>query len=330
MKLLILGGTRFLGRALVDEALALGYEVTLFNRGRSNPDLYPQLERLRGDRDGELDALRGRQWDVVVDTCGYVPRIVRQSAELLAGAVERYIFISSLSVHPFPMPRGTDETGEVAVLDDPTQEEITNETYGALKALCEEVVTEAMDGRALHVRAGLIVGPHDPTDRFTYWPVRLAEGGDILAPGDPDAPVQFIDVRDIARWTLASAEQGREGVFSVNGPGEPLTMGRFLQQGLQATGAPGRLIWVDEAFLLEQKVAPWTELPLWVEAEDTAFNTFSVAKALRHGLTFRPLAQTVRDTVAWAKTRGDGYEWVNGLRREREVELLDLWRGRSV
>src|SRR5262245_38592594 len=194
MKLLILGGTVFLGRYLVETALAHGHEVTLFNRGQHNPDLYPDVEKLHGDRDGGLDILRGRRWDAVIDTCGYVPRVVRASAELLAGAVDHYTFISSISAYPSFKAIGNDERPPVGTLADPTVEEVTGESYGPLKALCEQAVEQALPGRTLNIRPGLIVGPYDPSDRFTYWPHRVAQGGEVLAPGRPERHVQVVDV----------------------------------------------------------------------------------------------------------------------------------------
>lgn len=217
MKLLIIGGTRFLGRAIVDAALAGGYEITLFNRGQTNPDLYANLETLVGDRDGGLDVLQGRRWDAVVDTCGYVPRLVRDSARLLADAVEHYTFISTISVYGQFDIVGMDENGPLGTIEDETVEEINGDTYGPLKVLCEKEATAAMEGRALHVRSGLIVGPHDVSDRFSYWPFRVAQRGEVLAPGNPEAPVQFVDVRDIAEWTIRATEVRLTGPYNVTG-----------------------------------------------------------------------------------------------------------------
>ncbi len=218
MRILILGGTVFVGRHLVEAALARGHEVTLFNRGQHGPDLYPGVEKLRGDRDGGLDALRGRRWDAAIDTCGYVPRIVRASATLLANAVDHYTFISSVSVYPEAHTRHLDEDSPVGALDDESVEDVTPETYGPLKALCEQAAEGAMSGRALTIRPGLIVGPHDPTDRFTYWPRRVAQGGEVLAPGRPERPVQIIDARDLAAWTLQLVASGARGVYNATGP----------------------------------------------------------------------------------------------------------------
>jgi 2'-hydroxyisoflavone reductase len=331
MKLLILGGTVFLGRHLVDAALVRGHEVTLFNRGQHNAGLYPEVEQLRGDRDGGLDALRGRRWDAAIDTSGYVPRVVRASAELLAGAVDRYVFISSISVYPHFHTLGLDETAPVGTLEDPTVEEVTGETYGPLKALCEQAVEAALPGRALVIRPGLIVGPHDPTDRFTYWPVRVARGGEVLAPGRPDRHTQFVDARDLAEWTVRMVEDGQIGTFNATGPAEPLAFGALLD-ACRALGGDARITWVDEAFLAEQEVGPWIELPLWIPESDLdtlGFSDVSIAKAREAGLSFRPLEGTLRDTLAWAAGLPANRAWRAGLKLEREAELLAAWHARS-
>jgi len=326
MKLLIIGGTRFLGRAIVEAALAAGHELTLFNRGQSNPDLYPQLEQLHGDRDGGLDVLRGRQWDAVIDTCGYVPRVVGQSARLLADAVDQYTFISSISVYQDFDKVGLDETYTLATMPDETVEEITEETYGPLKVLCEQTISEVMNGRALHVRAGLIVGPHDLSDRFSYWPYRVAQGGDILAPGNPDAPVQIIDVRDLAAWTVQATAQKLRGPCNATGPDYRLTMRDVLGTCRQMVDEEPNFIWVDETFLLDHDVAPWTDLPLWIPGDEAeGFSSVDCTRAQQAGLTYRPLLETVQDTLTWLNTRPADYTWRNGLSREREAELLALW-----
>src|SRR5512136_1410936 len=217
MNLLIIGGTRFVGRHLVEYALARGHTLTLFNRGQSNPDLFPRVEQLHGDRAADLSLLQDRSWDAVIDTCGYVPRIVRLSAQTLAGRTDRYVFISTVSVYAQDNPRGMDENAPLAALKDETIEEITSETYGGLKALCEKAVEAVYPNRALIIRPGLIVGPYDPTDRFTYWPWRTAQGGEVLAPGNPDQPQQIIDARDMARWIVQMVEAKRTGVFNAVG-----------------------------------------------------------------------------------------------------------------
>jgi 2'-hydroxyisoflavone reductase len=330
MHLLVLGGTVFLGRHLVEAALAQGHTVTLFNRGQHNADLFPEAERLRGDRDGGLDALRGRRWDAVVDTCGYVPRVVRDSATLLADTVGHYTFISSISVYSdFDRPH-MDESGPLGTIADPTAETVDGETYGPLKVLCEQAADAAMPARVLTVRPGLIVGPHDPTDRFTYWPVRMAEGGEVLAPGRPEWAVQFIDVRDLAEWTLRLVEARSTGIYNATGPDYALGMGPFLEACIAAAASDARLTWVSEEYLLGAGVAPWSDLPLWVPEEGHAgFSSVNCSKAIAAGLTFRPLAQTIRDTLAWNATRPHDTPPRAGITREREAELLKGWHARA-
>ena len=329
MKLLILGGTVFLGRHIAAAALARGHDVTLFTRGQHNPDLFPEAEKLRGDRAGDLGALAGRRWDAVIDTSGYIPRAVRRSAEALADAVEHYTFISSISVYAHPWARGMDEGAPLATIDDPATEEVTGETYGALKALCERAAEAAMPGRVLVVRPGLIVGPHDPTDRFTYWPVRAARGGEMLAPGDPAQPVQLIDARDLAAWTLDMAERRATGTFNATGPEAPLSMEAMLEGCVAAAGSAATLTWVEEGFLLEQGAQPWGELPLWLPSEDATLHTADVSKAVAAGLRFRSLAETARDTLDWHATRPADEPLRAGLSAEREGELLAAWHARE-
>lgn len=325
MILLILGGTRFLGRAIAEAALERGHKITLFHRGQSNPNLFPEAEHIIGDRDGDLNGLAGRQWDAVIDTSGYVPRIVEQSARLLAPNVGHYTFISSLSVYADPGQTNMAEDAALATIEDETVEEITGETYGALKVLCENVVTEILDERSLLVRSGLIVGPHDPTDRFTYWPVRLQRGGEVLAPGEPEAPVQFIDVRDIGAWTVQATERGLSGPYNVTGPASRLTMGEVLAVCHEAATQPSDLTWVADGFLQAHEVAPYSDLPLWVPAEFAGYGAFNIDKALATGIAYRPLADTVRDTLAWHETRLPDHERRAGLSAEREATLLSEW-----
>lgn len=328
MRLLILGGTVFLGRHLVEIALARGHTLTLFNRGQHNPDMFPEAEKLRGDRDGGLDALKDRTWDAVIDTCGYVPRLVRASAEALAGAVEHYTFISSLSVYADTSKPGLDENAPVGKLADEAVEQITGEAYGPLKALCEQAAEQTLPGRVMNVRAGLIVGPHDPTDRFTYWPARVARGGDVLAPGQPESPVQFVDVRDLAAWIVRMAEARVTGVFNATGPDYVLPMRQLLETCQNVSGAPSKIIWVDEKFILGQNVKPWMDMPLWIPQSDESaagFSNFNCHKAIAAGLTFRPLADTVQATLAWANTRPADHPWRAGLTPEREAHVLKAW-----
>jgi 2'-hydroxyisoflavone reductase len=296
-----------------------GHDVTLFTRGQTNPDLFPEAEHLRGDRDGDLGALAGREWDAVVDPSGYVPRVVRQSVELLRDAVGRYVFISSVSVYA-DESRGPDESAATAELEDPASEDV-QEHYGGLKAACERVVDEVYGSRGASVRAGLIVGPHDPTERFTYWPRRLAEGGDVLAPGEPDAPIQYVDVRDLASFLLRLATSDVSGPINVTGPAEPTTLGEVLPRIAEALGADCRFHWVDSRTLLDEGVGPWMELPLWLGGESHGIVQADITRALEGGLELRPLEETARDTLAWARTVEPQRPT---LTRAREAELLQL------
>jgi 2'-hydroxyisoflavone reductase len=329
MKLLLLGGSKFLGRAAVEEALRRGHEVTLFNRGRTNPELFPEAEHLHGDRDGDLSVLEGRTWDAVIDPSGFVPRVVRASAELLRDAVGHYIFVSSISVYRSFSEAGFDEDAPRIELEDPTVEEVM-EYYGGLKAVCEDVVAEVYPGRSANVRAGLLVGPHDPTDRFTYWPLRVAQGGEVLAPAPPGRPVQFVDARDLGAWLVTIAENRTAGPF--NGTAPPISLGELLDSCKRVSGSDATIRWVDEDFLLEQEVEQWMELPLWLaqsEAEWAHMQEADVSRALAAGLTFRPLDETVRDTLVWAQA-GEEQRTAEGvgLAPEREAELLAAAPGR--
>jgi 2'-hydroxyisoflavone reductase len=324
VRLLVLGGTKFLGRAAVEAALARGHEVTLFNRGETNPELFPRVEKVRGDRDGGLAPLQGREWDAVIDPSGFVPRVVRASAELLQGSVGHYVFVSSASVYAEPHAPGFDESAPTLVLEEPESEEILRD-YGALKAACERVVAGVFPGAHANVRAGLIVGPHDGSGRFTYWPLRVALGDPVLAPGSPERLVQFIDVRDLGAWLVEACERRVSGAF--NASGEPVAFGEVL-----AACGDAELVWVDEQFLLDHGVGPWMELPLWVTSADAGFLQMSVAKALAAGLRIRPLEETTRDTLAWAREAGAQLVTTTpygsaGLDPAKEAELLAAWAG---
>ena len=326
MKILIIGGTRFLGRHLVESALARGHEVTLFNRGKSNPTLFPQVETILGDREYDLDKLSGRAWDAVIDVAGYVPRVVRLSASKLVGSVSRYVFISSISVYASFSKIGIDESDPVGKIEDELFEEITGESYGPLKALCEKAVQDIYGERALVIRPGLIVGPNDPTDRFTYWPIRIARGGDVLAPERPDVPVQIIDVRDLADFIIKLIEKEASGIYNATGPDYELTLGALLEACRQISGSDANFKWAPVEFLNQNTVAPWSDMPVWVPdtEEDAGFSRTDAFKAINAGLTFRPLEETVRDTIEWANTRSVEHEWKAGLKPEREQELLEL------
>lgn len=335
MKLLVLGGTLFLGRHVVAEALARGHAVTLFHRGRTQPDLFPAAERILGDRERDLEALDGRTWDAVVDTSGYLPSVVRASATRLAGAAGYYAFVSSISVYAALPPRGGDESAPVQAMPAGAAEQLTGDTYGALKALCEREVEAAFPGRALHVRAGLLVGPHDPTDRFTWWVRRVARGGDVLAPGDPAGPVQMVDARDLAAWIVAMTERAAGGVFNATGPRTPLTFGAMLDACREATGSDARFTWVDEAFLLERGVTPWSEMPLWLPRAHAGMVSVDARRAWASGLAFRPLVETARDTWRWdrdtpveARPPKPGLAMAAGMSPEREAALWREWHER--
>lgn len=321
MRILLLGGPRFLGRALADATLERGHELTFFNRGRTNPDLFPEVERLVGEREGDLTALGGRSWDAVIDTCGYLPRVVRESAEALFES-GLYCFVSSMSVYAdFSVP--TNEDSPVAELGDLPDDEVTAESYGALKALCEQAVRDVFDGRALVIRPGLIVGPHDPTGRFTYWPHRVARGGEVLAPGPPERPTQVIDVRDLAAWTISLCEDGAAGTFNATHPG--VSFAELLDACRSVSASDARVTWVSDEFLVEQGVGEWMELPLWIaDPALAAMDRADVSRAIAAGLGFRSLTDTVRGTLELAETTDAA-----GLAPEREAELLAIWHGRG-
>ena len=331
MQLLILGGTKFLGRHLVDVATARGHAVTIFTRGKLTPELPEGVEQLRGDRDGDLGALAGRRWDAVIDTSGYFPRVVRATAEALRDAVGRYVFISTISVYPEFSKVGIDESAPVGTLEDETIEEMGGATYGPLKALCERAVEEVFPGRAVIIRPGLIVGPYDPTNRFTYWPTRIARGGDVLVPRSLDWPTQIIDARDLAAFSVAMAEEGTPGTYNATGPAAPLTFGDVFTTAREVAGSDARPVVVPESFLLEEKVGPWMELPLWVPdtAENKGFAAIDCRRAFAAGLACRPLAETTRDTLAWDRAQPADAARPAGLAPEREEALLREWATRQ-
>ncbi len=325
MRLLFLGGTRFVGLQMVRSALARGHQVTLFNRGRYRPDAFPDVETILGDRDSEISKLAGRRWDGVIDVCGWVPRHVRDSARQLASQVEHYTYVSTVSVYADLSPRPMHEGQPLGTLADETVEKVTNETYGPLKALCERMADEAMPGRVLHIRPGLVVGPEDYTDRFTYWPRRLRAGGRVLAPGTGEEPVQFIDGRDLAEFTLDRVEQRALGAYNCTGPGQPLTLRRLLDRCQSVLGTDARITWVPEPFLDErQAIAPWS-LPLWVPAGKRGIFMIDCRKAIAAGLRCRPLEETVVDLLAWDATRPAEQRQNAGLTPEAEAELLAAW-----
>jgi len=341
MKLLILGGTLFLGRHLVLAAQKRNHELTLFNRGNHPSPDFPNLETLHGDRHSDLAKLQGRRWDAVVDTSGYLPRTVRASAKALSQSVDRYVFISSISAYAgFSVP-GIDETAPLATLTAEQREEANaidtsgpasavnyGKLYGGLKALCEQEVEAALPNRTLIIRPGLLVGPDDYTDRFTYWPVRVARGGEVLAPGRPDRYVQFIDVRDLAEWTVRMIETKGTGTYNANGLPNELTMATVLQDCKTATGSDASFTWVDEDFLLQEGVAAWGEMPLWMPEEAAphlkGFMFINCDRAVAAGLTFRALSVTVKDLLTWRKDHLNE-ALKAGIDSEKEQKLLSKW-----
>jgi len=323
VKLLVLGGTKFLGRATVESALARGHEVTLFNRGQTNPGLFPEAEKLHGDREHDLAALDGRTWDAVVDPSGYVPGAVRASAERLVDSAGFYLFVSSLSAYgdrSRTMTEGdaVEQLGDMP--DDKLLEDYSN--YGALKALSEQAVAETFPDRHANVRPGLIVGPHDPTGRFTYWPHRIARGGRVAAPAPPEDTVQFVDVRDLADWMVGLCERGDGGTLNAVNPG--VSWSHLLETCRDVSGSDASFVWIDGTFLLEQEIGQWMELPLWIEDEsDKGLHRADITRAVDTGLTHRPLQQTVEATLEFAETTETA-----GLSPEREAALLEAWAAR--
>src|SRR5437667_1586232 len=320
MKLLVLGGTVFLGRHVVESALARGHSVTLFNRGRQNPDLFPKAEKLRGDRDGDLSALSGRRFDAAIDTSTYTPGQACRIAEVLDRRIEHYTFISSISAYAgFPAGRSYDETAPLAE---------GNEGYGPLKARSEGALEAAFPGRVMHVRPGLVAGPHDPTDRFTYWPRRIAQGGEVLAPGRPERPIQFIDARDLADFCVRLSEAQRTGTFNALGPRSLLTMQQFLETCRSAVGCNVRFNWISDEELIAAGAEPWTDLPIWIPENDEETGGLFLGdhnRAIAEGLTYTPNMDTIKETLEWDAREGgspDSPIRVTPISRKREAAIL--------
>ncbi len=334
LNILILGGTGFIGPHMVEYATARGHTVTLFNRGKTNVDLFPDVTKLVGDRDdnkGEgLNALRDADthWDAVIDNSGYVVRPVLDSATVLKDKADRYLFISSISVYPDLSIKGLDEDDAVGTLDDPTVEQVTGETYGPLKAYCEQAVRDVFADGATIVRPGLIVGPGDPTDRFSYWPVRVSKGGEILAPGKPTDPVQFIDARDLARFCVTLLENDTPGTFNGCGPDHTVTIADMIHASKAAAGVDATITWVPADFLLEREIQPWGHLPMWAPGDGDAagINTASNARAIEAGLVFRTPAQTIADTLDWFPGKRDSDRLRAGWSMEDEAAMLAEWK----
>lgn len=333
LRILILGGTGYLGPATIEAALARGHEVSMFNRGKTRPDLFPTVKRYQGDRDpkkGEgLKSLETGEWDVVIDNSAYFPRMVRASAELLAPRCKQYILISSISAYREPNPLHGDETAKLATMPDPTLENMgkSYEYYGPLKALCEQAAEAAMPGRCTLVRPGYIVGPDDNSGRFTYWPVRFSRGGEVAVPGRPDDPVQVIDVRDLGTWLVHLAERGTMGTFNAVGAEKAHRWGRIIEACRKASDQPSTPVWIPALFLEKQQ---GVDFPIWTPpfGETMGFHRWSNAKALKAGLRFRPIEQTVKDTLAWYRTQEGvekGRNRLAGPSPEAEAKLLAAW-----
>src|SRR4030095_8910267 len=331
LRILILGGTGFTGPFQVKYALSRGHKVTVFNRGKTRPGELPrEVEQLVGDRNGQLDALKGKQWDVCIDNQTTLPVWVRDGAQVLKGNASRYVFISTISVYA-DTNTGPDENTTLAKYEgaDPYKETLEAmrasgfKTYGQLKALSEQETQKCFPGKTLIIRPGLIVGPRDESDRFTYWPVRIDRGGDVLAPGNPKDPVQFIDARDLAEWTIRMAENRETGIYNARGPAKPSGIGGMLDGIKGALKSDAKFTWVSEEFLTEQKVQPWSDMPVWTGKDDSVART-NISRALSKALTFRPLDVTARDTLAWFKSlRQERQSHPKaGLSPEREAEVL--------
>ena len=343
MKILIIGGTKFLGRHLINAARKNNHEVTLFNRGKFSQEDFADVEQIHGDRNSDLEKLSGGSWETVIDTCGYLPQTVKASAEFLSDKVNQYVFISSGSVYEDTRQPNYDENTTTAKLS-AEQQTIVNkidlkgelnglilgENYGALKKLCEESAEKAMPNRVLNVRAGMIVGAFDWTDRFAYWVMRVAKGGKILAPGTPENFVQLIDARDLSEWIIEMIEENVNGIFNATSKSLDLTFGKMLDEIKTATGSEAEFVWANETFLMKNNVAPWNEMPFYLpESEESARNflTMNVDKALTKNLKFRPLTETVFDVLSWREKQN--FEMKAGISAEREAELLGKWLKRQ-
>jgi 2'-hydroxyisoflavone reductase len=343
LRILFIGGTGFIGPHMVRRAQARGHTVTLFNRGRTNAHLFPEVEKLVGDRDGGLAPLEGREWDAVIDTSGYVPRVVRDSAELLQDAVHRYLFVSTGDAYADFEKVGIDEDYRLDTIEDPTSED-PSRFYGPLKVLCEQAVMETYPSRSTVLRPGWIIGAGDYNSISSYWPMRVHHGGEVLAPGRPDYPMQIIDPHDLAAFVIKILEEDINGIFNTVGPGSPMTTAEFLYGIKAVTTSDARFTWVPDDFLVEMNVGAMTDLPIWFPPRDDyptpepfepgakGFHQMSAARAVAAGLTYRPLAETARDIIDEYLERG--IDWAStprrfGLSLEREAEVLDAWRRRG-
>ncbi|MEP7311908.1 MAG: NAD-dependent epimerase/dehydratase family protein [Pseudomonadota bacterium] len=328
LRVLMLGGTGFIGPHTIEALRRGGHRITLFNNDKESAKKFPDLESLFGDRDGKIEALNGREWDVAIDNSGYVPRHVRLTADALKDRVGHYLFVSSISAYADLSKPGIDETYRLGTLADPGVEKVTEETYGPLKAACENVVRAAYGSRCSILRPTYIVGPGDSSDRFTYWPVRMSQGGEMLAPGTSGDPVQFIDVRDLAAFTAACAEHRYAGDFNVCNPPRSVSMGQLLESSRKISRASTKVVWVDAKFIEAQKFQG-NEIPIWspTEGEFAGASLVESARAVAKGLKFRSLDSTVADTLAWHTTRpSERREKLRaGLGPDQEHALLEKW-----
>lgn len=343
LKILILGGTGFTGPEQVEYAIKRGHEVTLINRNKTRPDFFKgRVEQLIGDLGGDMSALKGRKFDVVIDNPTTAPAWVRNVAQYMKGNTSHYIFISTLSVYPDNSHPGADETDKLTPLPEgldpyavPGSEARTY--YGALKTESEAEVRRQYPDAFTIIRPGLIVGPLDPTDRFTYWPYRIDKGGEVLVPGDGNDPVQFIDARDLAEWTIRMAENRELGIYNAMGPAKPMTMREMVEGIRSAIGSKATFTWVPAEFLRAHGVQQWKHMPVWIapRPQSLGFSARSNARAIAKGLTFRPLAVTARDTLAWNKTRPPeqldalSKGVLNGLAADKEAEVLAAWHANT-
>ncbi|HEV8138530.1 MAG TPA: NAD-dependent epimerase/dehydratase family protein [Pyrinomonadaceae bacterium] len=343
LKILILGGTGFTGPFQVKYAVSRGHQVSVFNRGRTHPGILPkEVEQLIGDRNGQLDALKGRKWDVVIDVPTTIPVWVRDVAQILKGNVDRYVFVSTLSVYSDNSKPGMDESGPLAKYEGADAMKETQQSlrasnmmlYAPLKVESEKEAEKWFPGKTLIVRPGLIVGPGDESDRFTYWPVRVARGGEVLAPGDPTKDtVQFIDARDLAEWIIRMVEQGATGPYNAVGPNYKLTIGRMLDEIKAATKSDAQFTWADADFLLANNIHPWSDMPVWVapRGDETGFTQISNKKALAKGLTFRSIGDTTTATLEWFRSQPADRQAKlrSGISAEREKEVLAAWHAKK-
>jgi 2'-hydroxyisoflavone reductase len=329
LKVLILGGTGFIGPHFIQALTEGGHTVTLFNRGKRDPEVKPGIEQLLGDRNGQIETLKGRDWDVVIDNSGYTPKQVRATGELLNGHIKQYLFISSVAVYADFKKAGIDEDYPLKVLDDPTTDVVTGDTYGGLKVLAEKVVEELYGKNATLIRPSYIAGPGDHTDRFTYWPFRVSQGGEMLAPGAPGDPFQYIDVRDLANFVRLCVEKRVSGKYNLCNASGSVTIGSLLDASKKVTGADTKFVWASPEFLEKNEIigekAKGNFVPIWQSGagEDAGICLASNVRAVKKGLKCRGVEETIKDTLAWQKTRPEDKQKLKaGLTPEMEAELL--------